>query len=77
MNDIRTKFYGKSYMYKDKVIGVCPTLSNSLFMIGHIKSLGSFQRARIKVFPLFSSVTEAQMKLDEFACTQGLMEVQS
>ena len=71
------EFYGKSYRYKDKVIGVCPTLNDEVFMIGHIKQSGSFQRARIKVFPLFSSVTEAQMKLDEFACTQGLMEVQA
>ena len=73
--NIRTTFYGKSYIYKDKVIGVCPTLSSSLFMIGHIKSTGSFQRARIKAFPLFTSVAEAQTKLDEFASSRRLTEV--
>ena len=73
--NIRTTFYGKSYVYKDKVIGVCPTLRKELFMIGHIKSSGSFTRARIKAFPLFTSVAEAQTKLDEFARSRGLSEV--
>lgn len=31
-----TNFYGKTYRYKDKVIGVCNTFSDDVvFMVGH------------------------------------------
>ncbi len=64
--NIRTKFYGKSYMYKDKVIGVCNTFSDDVvFMVGHTS---------IRSFPMFKSVAEAQTKLDEFARSCGLTE---
>lgn len=68
-----TGFYGKSYRYKDKVIGVCNTLSEELYMIGHIKPSGTLKR--VKIFPLFLRINEAQNALDEFARTRGLSEV--
>lgn len=70
--NIRTTFYGKSYVYKDKVIGVCNTLSDDVFMIGHIKPSGSLHR--VKILPLFLKADEAQKKLDEFASSRGLTE---
>ena len=67
-----TDFYGKSYRYKDKVIGVIPTLNDELFMIGHIKPSGSLKR--VKILPLFLKADEAQKSLDEFASARGLSE---
>lgn len=70
-------FHGKAYWYKGKIIGVCPTLSDEMFMIGHVKSSGSYQRCRIKEFNLYSSFEDAQRCLDEFAVSRGLSEVKS
>ena len=62
-----TNFYGKTYRYKDKVIGVCNTFSDDVvFMVGHTS---------IRSFPMFKSVAEAQTKLDDFARSRGLSEV--
>lgn len=68
-------FYGKAYRYKDKTIGVCNTLTDDVFMIGHIKPSGSLKR--VKILPLFLKVSEAQKALDEFAKARGLMEVRA
>lgn len=70
-----TGFYGKAYRYKDKVIGVCPTLSRERFMIGYIKPSGSYKR--MVPLPLFGSTEEAQVRLDEYARERGLSEAQS
>ena len=67
-----TDFYGKSYRYKDKVIGVVPTLNDGVFMIGHIKPSGSLKR--VKILPLFLRADEAQKHLDEYARSRGLSE---
>ena len=69
-----SRFYGKAYKYKDKVIGVCNTISDGLYMIGHIKPSGSLKR--VKMLPLFLKVSEAQKALDDFAQARGLWEVQ-
>ena len=66
-------FYGKAYRYKDKVIGVCNTLSDELYMIGHFKPSGNLKREKIPL-PLFRSIKEAQKALDEFAKARGLAE---
>ena len=68
-----SRFYGKAYKYKDKVIGVCNTIGDG-FMIGHVKPSGSLRR--VKILPLFDSVEEGQKALDEFAAARGLLEVQ-
>ena len=68
-----SRFYGKAYKYKDKVIGVCNTISDGLYMIGHIKPSGSLKR--VKMLPLFLKVSEAQKALDEFAKARCLTEV--
>ena len=65
------RFYGKTYKYKDKVIGVCNTMNKNVFMIGHIKPSGSLKRV------LFRSIEEAQKALDEFAASKGLAEARS
>lgn len=70
----RSRFYGKTYKYKDKVIGVCNTISDGLYMVGHIKPSGSLKREKIPL-PLFRSIDEAQAALDEFAAARGLPEV--
>ena len=70
------KFFGKAYRYKDKIIGVCPTLDKNTFMIGTVKKTGSLQRIKSKNFPLCSSIEEAQKNLDEYASKNGLLEVQ-
>ena len=70
-----TNFYGKSYCYKDKVIGVIPTLNDEVFMIGHIKPSGSLKR--VKILPLFLKADEAQIALDEFARSRGLAEAEA
>ena len=64
-------FYGKSYRYKDKVIGVCGTLSDDVFMIGYATSGG---HKRMKALPLFGSLNEAQEALSEYAAKRGLIE---
>ncbi len=69
-----SRFYGKAYRYKDKTIGVCNTISDGLYMIGHIKPSGSLKR--VKVLPLFLKVSEAQKALDDFAKARGLSEAQ-
>lgn len=68
-----SRFYGKSYRYKDKVIGVCDTIGDG-YMIGHIKPSGSLRR--VKILSLFDSSEEGQKCLDEFAKARGLSEVQ-
>ena len=68
------KFLGKSYRYKDKVIGVCPTLSKDLFMVGSIKATGSYTRIKSKAFPLCLSIEEAQKNLGQYAAREGLLE---
>lgn len=66
-----TGFYGKTYLYKNKVIGVC---HDEMFMIGRaLTPSGSFQR--VKILPLFLDVDEAQARLDEFARIKKLSEV--
>ncbi len=65
-------FHGKAYRYKDKVIGVCNTLQDGVFMIGHATTGG---HKRMKALPLFGSIDEAQKALDEFAAARGLSEV--
>lgn len=67
-----TDFYGKSYRYKDKVIGVVPTLNDEVSTIVHIKPSGSLKR--VKILPLFLKADEAQKSLDEFARLRGLSE---
>ncbi len=66
-------FLGKAYRYKDKVIGVCNTLRDGIYMVGH-KTTGGHRRG--KSFPLFDSVKEAQSVLDGYARAKGLPEVQ-
>ena len=65
---------GKAYHYKDKVIGVCPTLDKNLYMIGSVKSTGSYTRMKSKEFPLCSSIEMAQENLDKYATKSGLIE---
>ena len=66
-------FYGKAYRYKDKTIGVCNTLLDGVFMIGHATTGG---HKRIKALPLFEAIDDAQKALDDFAKARCLMEVQ-
>ena len=66
------KFFGKAYRYKDKVIGVCPTLNKNLFMVGSIKPTGSYVRIKSKALPLCASVEAAQENLDKYAVMNGL-----
>lgn len=67
-----TGFYGKTYRYKDKVIGVCDTLDHDVFMIGHATTGG---HRRAKWLPLFGSIEEAQAALDRYAAAKRLPEV--
>lgn len=60
-------FHGKAYRYKDKVIWVCNTMRDWIYMVGH---------KRVKVFPLFESIDEAQALLNGYARAKGLSEVQ-
>ena len=69
-----TTFYGKTYRYKDKVIGVLTTLNDGVFMTGYIKPSGSFRR--VKILPLFLKAEDTQKALDEFAQARGLSEAQ-
>lgn len=64
-------FYGKSYRYKDKVIGVCGTLSDDVYMVGYATSGG---HKRMKGLSLFGSKEGAQKALDEYAASKGLVE---
>ena len=66
-----SRFYGKAYRYRDKVIGVCNTIGDG-YMIGHVKPSGSLRR--VKILPLFNSAEEGQKCLDEFARSRGLTE---
>lgn len=67
-----TDFYGKTYRYKDKVIGVCETLNPNSYMIGHSTKGG---HKRVKNLPIFGSKDEAQKALDDYAHRKGLPEV--
>ncbi|MBR0167394.1 MAG: hypothetical protein IJQ08_01840 [Synergistaceae bacterium] len=66
-----TGFYGKTYRYKDKVIGVCETLNPDSYMIGHATKGG---HKRVKNLPIFGSIEEAQNALDDYARAKGLLE---
>ena len=68
-----TEFYGKTYCYKNKTIGVCRTLNDGLFMVGRIKPSGSYQR--VKILPLSTDSESLQNRLNEFAKVNGLSEV--
>lgn len=70
-----SEFYGKTYCYKNKTIGVCRTLASSVFMVGHIKPSGSYKR--VKILPLSTDAELLQKRLDEFAKEKGLTEVRS
>ena len=71
-----TEFYGKTYCYKNKTIGVCRTLANNVFMVGHIKPSGNYKREKIRL-PLSTDAELLQKQLDEFAKVKGLSEVRS
>ena len=64
-------FCGKTYKYKDKVIGVCKYPVDGGFMVGHI---GRDEVVREKMFPLFRSIEAAQGALDMFAISQRLID---
>ena len=70
------EFYGKTYSYKNKTIGVCRTLNDEVFMVGHIKPSGSYKREKISL-PLSSDAESLQNRLDEFAKNKGLKEINS
>ena len=70
-----SEFYGQTYCYKNKTIGVCRTLASSVFMVGRIKPSGSCQR--VKILPLSTDAESLQNRLDEFAKVNGLMKVRS
>lgn len=67
-----TNFYGKTYRYKEKVIGVCNTLNPDSFMIGHSTTGG---HKRLKFLPVFGNIEDAQKALDAYALKKGLPEV--
>ena len=66
-----TDFYGKTYRYKDKVIGVCETLNPNFYMMGYIEGGHKFSPLPC----LFDSIEEAQKALDDYAHRKGLPEV--
>ena len=67
-----TGFYGRTYRYKDKEIGVCNTLNPGTYMVGYATTGG---HKRMKSIPICGSVEEAQKALGEFAQSRGLSEV--
>ena len=66
-----TGFYGKTYRYKYRVIGVCNTLNPDSYMIGYPTNGG---HKRFKSLPIFGSIEEAQKALDDYAKKKGLLE---
>lgn len=68
------KFLSKTYRYKDKIIGVCPTLNPKLFMIGSIKPTGSYTRLKSRELPLCTSIETAQENLEKYAAKNNLLE---
>lgn len=69
-----TGFFGKSYRYKERIIGVCETLNEGMWMVGHATTGG---HRRMKKFPLCLKAEEAQARLDAFANARGLAEVRA
>ena len=68
MND----FYGRTYNYQGKIIGVCRFLCNKLYVISkYDPQTGESRNFR----PIFTDAEEGQKKLDEFAQEEGLSEV--
>ncbi len=65
-------FFGKTYRYKDKIIGVCNTLNPSMYMVGHQTTGG---HKRLKWLPISDSADEVQAALDAWAKSKGLAEV--
>ncbi|MBQ3653764.1 MAG: hypothetical protein II954_05050 [Synergistaceae bacterium] len=65
-------FYGKTYRYNYRTIGVCNTLTDGVYMIAYPTTGG---HKRMKGLPLFGSKEEAQKALDEFARAKMLPEV--
>ncbi|MBQ3447635.1 MAG: hypothetical protein IJG37_08340 [Synergistaceae bacterium] len=66
------KFYGRTYSYRGKVIGVCSFLCNKLFTIG---TYDPSTEECVRYKPIFTDAAEGQSKLDEFAQEEGLTEV--
>ena len=68
------RFYGKTYSYQGKVIGVCRFLCNKLYVIcTYDPQTGESKNFR----PMFTNADEGQEKLDEFAQEEGLQEVRA
>ncbi len=70
-------FYGRTYRYRGKTIGVCNASYANTYMIGFTESGYANVRIIDKELPLFFNVTEAQRKLDEYAVKHSLVESRS
>ncbi len=71
------KFYGKTYRYKGKTIGVCATKDPEVFIIGYYEPFcKGFVRLIVPLL-LGSDADELQEALDKYASVTGLVEVQS
>ena len=67
-------FIGNTYRYNETVIGVCKDpREDGIYMVGHETK---DEIKRVKSFPPFDSVEEAQSVLDDYARAKGLPEVQ-
>lgn len=69
-----TGFYGRTYRYKDKVIGVCQTIDPNVYMVGYATPGG---HKRMSSIPLSDSVDLEQARLNMFAMAKGLPEVRA
>ena len=67
-----TGFYGRTYRYKDKVIGVCQTLDPDIYMVAYPTPGG---HKRMNLIPLSDNPDVEQERLDVFAMAKGLPEV--
>ncbi len=68
------KFFGKSYLYNDKTIGVVQGLGSNFIIAYYSKSGGKHRVRNYKAFSTYSSAEEAQVALDKYAKINSLME---
>ena len=68
------KFYGKSYLYNGRVIGVTQGLGSEYIAAYYSQAGGKHRVRNYAKLKVYNTPEEAQTALDKFAAEYGLLE---
>ena len=71
------KFFGKSYLYNDKIIGAAQGLGEQYIIAYYGNGDGRHRVRNYKAFKVYDTPEEAQKALDKFAKKHCLLESRS